>query len=79
MSYRTYDEWKNRGRQVQKGEKSVGSLNDGTKLFSKNQTKKIKQQSKNTNYNEYYYPCTDYYHDDEYNENGIDIGLPGQW
>ncbi len=38
MSYRTYEEWEVRGRVVKQGEKAAGRLNDGTALFSKEQT-----------------------------------------
>lgn len=40
MSYRTFEEWKARGRVVLKGEKAMGHLLDGTALFAKEQTTK---------------------------------------
>lgn len=46
MTYRTYDEWLERGRQVQKGEVYSGKLRDGTTLFHKDQTKKEKPSKK---------------------------------
>lgn len=40
MCYRTLEQWNARGRQVKKGEKAAGRLNDNTPLFGKSQTKK---------------------------------------
>lgn len=48
MSYRSWDEWKARGRFIIKGEKSMGRLNDGTPLFGKEQTKKIPKRNWNS-------------------------------
>lgn len=45
MSYRTFEEWKARGRVVNKGEKAMGHLNDGSALFGKEQTKKLSSKS----------------------------------
>ena len=43
MTYRTYDEWLERGRQVKSGEVYSVKLRDGTALFHKEQTKKVKK------------------------------------
>lgn len=80
MSYRTLAEWNARGRQVKKGEKSVGRLNDNTPIFGKEQTKKAPPRTQKsfghseggTNWDQ----GQDW---DEMYEMGYDIGLPGQW
>lgn len=41
MSYRTFEEWRARGRAVSAGEKAMGKLNDGTAIFGKEQTTKV--------------------------------------
>lgn len=79
MSYRTYKEWKKKGRQVKQGEKAVGRLNDGTSLFSKKQTKKIKNITKTRSSDDYYRNDYSGYDQDYDYEYGYDIGLPGQW
>ncbi len=77
MSYRTYNQWKKKGRQVKRGETAVGRLTDGTSLFAKKQTKKIKNLTRNKTHSDYYTGNTqDWDYDQEYGEN---IGLPGQW
>lgn len=43
MSYRSFQEWNARGRQIIKGEQCMGRLNDGTPLFGKEQTKKVEK------------------------------------
>ncbi|UZZ64073.1 hypothetical protein A71_267 [Escherichia phage A7_1] len=45
MVYRTFEEWKKKGRVVVKGEEATGFLKDGTALFSKEQTKKTPTKS----------------------------------
>jgi hypothetical protein len=40
--YHSYDQWKNKGRQVKLGEVSSKTSSTGEVLFSKEQTKKIK-------------------------------------
>lgn len=47
MAYRTFNEWVARGRAVQKGEKAMGFLNDGTAIFGKEQTTKTPKGSPN--------------------------------
>lgn len=84
MAYRTYAEWQARGRYVIAGEKAMGKLNDGTAIFGKEQTKKIKASSRLSNYTRDYSEDDsgdlDYGMDwDEVQELGLDIGLPGQW
>jgi hypothetical protein len=77
MSYRTYKQWKKKGRQVIQGETAVGRLTDGTCLFSKKQTKKIKNKILPTEQSDYYTGNPDDWdYDQEY---GYNIGLPGQW
>ena len=46
MSYRSFQEWNARGRQIIKGEQCMGRLNDGTPLFGKEQTKKVEKKPK---------------------------------
>ena len=46
MSYRSFQEWNARGRQIIKGEQCMGRLNDGTPLFGKEQTKKVETKPK---------------------------------
>jgi hypothetical protein len=77
MSYRTYKQWKNKGRQVKSGEQAVGRLTDGTCLFSKKQTKKIKNKVRTQEQSDYYSGNTQDW--DYYQESGENIGLPGQW
>lgn len=48
MSYRTLEEWNARGRQVIKGQKAMGRLNDNTPIFGKEQTKKCRRPHKHT-------------------------------
>lgn len=50
MAYRTFNEWKARGRAVQKGEKALGFLLDGTAIFGKEQTKKAPVKSADGEY-----------------------------
>lgn len=50
MCYRTLEQWNARGRQVKKGEKAAGRLNDNTPLFGKSQTKKMPKQSQRASY-----------------------------
>lgn len=45
MAYRTYEEWSSRGRVVMKGEKASGYLTDGTAIFKKEQTTKVRPES----------------------------------
>lgn len=45
MSYRTYEEWTNRSRVVKKGEKAAGYLTNGTAIFEKSQTTKVRPES----------------------------------
>ena len=88
MSYRTMSEWNARGRQVMKGEKSMGRLNDNTPLFGKEQTKKTPPRTQKSFGYSAGYPSSysgggtnwDQGMDwDEMQEMGYDIGLPGQW
>lgn len=83
MAYRTYAEWQARGRYVVAGEKAMGKLNDGTALFGKEQTKKVKKKhfyselvlgriQSGVNWDQ----SMDW---DEQEELGLSIGLPGQW
>ncbi|UYL84964.1 hypothetical protein pEaSNUABM55_00191 [Erwinia phage pEa_SNUABM_55] len=74
MSYRTLAEWNARGRQVMKGEKAMGRLNDNTPIFGKEQTKKTNTSRKPFT-SEWGY-STDW---EEDHEQGLLIGLPGQW
>lgn len=61
MSYRSFQEWNARGRQIIKGEQCMGRLNDGTPLFGKEQTKKIEKKPK---------PCGSY----AYQESSVSPG-----
>lgn len=81
MSYRTLEEWNARGRQIIKGEKAMGRLNDNTPLFGKEQTKKAQPQIRNTSgYSGGQGANWDQSEDwDEVQEAGLLIGLPGQW
>lgn len=88
MCYRTFEEWKARGRYVIKGEKAMGTLTDGTSIFGKEQTKKVKpskakDQTPTSSWNNPY-NCSrggfaDYLDIDELHEQGFDTYLPGQW
>ena len=83
MSYRTMSEWNARGRQVKKGEKSMGRLNDNTPLFGKEQTRKTPpRQQRSFGYSSGSSCGTNWDQSmdwDEMYEMGYDIGLPGQW
>lgn len=75
MSYRSLEEWNARGRQVIKGQKAMGKLNDNTPLFGKEQTKKFSRIHTHNNHTKGWDGW-----DREYDqETGIDTGLPGQW
>lgn len=83
MCYRTLEQWNARGRQVKKGEKAAGRLNDNTPLFGKSQTKKMPKQYQTASYTHHtertvtnWGQSLDW---DECHEFGLDIGLPGQW
>lgn len=45
--YKTFEQWKEKGRVVKKGQKACGRLSDGTCIFSKDQTKKAEVQREN--------------------------------
>lgn len=83
MCYRTLERWNARGRQVKKGEKAVGRLNDNTPLFGKSQTKKMPKQSQRASYTRHPERTVTNWNQsldwDECHEFGLDIGLPGQW
>lgn len=83
MCYRTLEQWNARGRQVKKGEKAAGRLNDNTPLFGKSQTKKMPKQSQRASYTHHTERTVTNWNQsldwDECHEFGLDIGLPGQW
>ena len=83
MCYRTLEQWNARGRQVKKGEKAAGRLNDNTPLFGKSQTKKMPKQYQTASYTHHPERTVTNWNQgldwDECHEFGLDIGLPGQW
>lgn len=79
MSYRTMNEWNARGRQVKKGEKSMGRLNDNTPLFGKEQTRKASSKTHNPFWGDspHSWSGTNWDWDEVYGM-GYYIGMPGQ-
>lgn len=75
MVYRTREQWKAKGREVRKGQRPIGKLNDNTPLFGKDQTKKFTPTSPHVE------DVDDWDGwDREYEqEMGLDADLLGQW